>query len=130
MKALIRVFVVIALALSFGSAPSGQTAATAKVMRDKLGHAQQVLRSIMLSDYKLLQQESAALSRLTQAEGWNVLTSPEYLRQSTAFKQAAEDLVEAAKQGDLDAAAVSYTAMTMRCYQCHRYLKGIRIAKR
>jgi len=59
-----------------------------------------------------------------------VLTSPDYLRQSAAFVRAMDDLVEAAKQRELDSAAVGYTVMTMRCYQCHRYLKGARIAGR
>jgi hypothetical protein len=128
MKAIIQLLVVVALVMTCGSAPAGQTAATARVMREKLVHAQQVLRAIMISDYKLLEQESTALSRVTKDEGWNVLTSPEYLRQSAAFVRSMEDLVEAAKQRDLDAAAIGYTTMTMRCYQCHRYLKGVRIA--
>lgn len=130
MKAIVRLLLVVGLVMTSGSAPAGQTAATARVMREKLVHAQQVLRAIMISDYKLLERESTALSQVTKAEGWNVLTSPEYLRQSAAFVRSMDDLVEAAKQRDLDAAAVSYTAMTMRCYQCHRYLKGVRIAGR
>jgi len=130
MKAIVRLLQVVALVMTCGSAPAGQTAATARVMREKLVHAQQLLRAIMISDYKLLEQESTALSRVTKTEGWNVLTSPEYLRQSAAFVRSMDDLVEAAKQRDLDAAAVGYTVMTMRCYQCHRYLKGTRIAGR
>jgi hypothetical protein len=130
MKAIVRLLLVVALVMTCGSAPAGQTAATARVMREKLVHAQQLLRAIMISDYKLLEQESTALSRVTKTEGWNVLTSPEYLRQSAAFVRSMDDLVEAAKQRDLDAAAVGYTVMTMRCYQCHRYLKGTRIAGR
>ena len=97
-------------------------------MREKLTHTQAILRALMVSDLKLLEEESTALTRLTRAEGWRVLTSPEYLRHSAAFEQTALDLVEAAKQKDLDAAAVGYTSMTIRCYQCHRYLKGVRRA--
>ena len=130
MKAIVRLVLVVALVMTCGSAPAGQTAATARVMREKLVHAQQVLRAIMISDYTLLEQESTALSRVTKTEGWNVLTSPDYLRQSAAFVRAMDDLVEAAKQRELDSAAVGYTVMTMRCYQCHRYLKGARIAGR
>ena len=129
MKTGIRVPIVLAvLLMTVGSAPSGQTAATARVMREKLAHTQQVLSAIMVSDLKRLEQESTALSKVTQADGWQVLTSPEYLRHSAAFVHAAHDLVEAAKQQDLDTAAVAYSAMTIRCYQCHRYLKGVRIA--
>lgn len=118
------------LLLTTGAAPHGQTAATSRVMREKMAHSQQVLRAIMVSDLDQLAMESAALVRLTKDDGWQVLTSPEYLRQSARFVEAVEDLVADAKARDLDSAAVSYTTMTMRCYQCHRYLKGIRIAGR
>jgi hypothetical protein len=119
---------VLTIVLASVSSSPGQTAATARVMREKLTHTQAILRALMVSDLKSLEEESTALARLTRAEGWRVLTAPEYLRQSAAFEQAALDLVEAAKQKDLDAAAVGYTSMTMRCYQCHRYLKGVRRA--
>jgi hypothetical protein len=125
-----RILMVSALMLTSVSAPAGQTAATQRVMREKLVHTQGILRAIMVSDHQLLEKESVALMRLTKEDGWQVLTSPEYLRQSAAFTQAIEDLVDAAKGNDLDGAAVSYSAMTMRCYQCHRYLKGQRRADR
>lgn len=105
-----------------------QTADTARVMRQKMAHAEQVLRAIMTSDLASLERESAALSALTRAEGWQVLRSPEYLRQSAAFVQAMADLSGAATQRDPDAAIVAYSGMTLRCYQCHRYLKGVRLA--
>jgi hypothetical protein len=38
-----------------------------------------------------------------------------------------QQLVQAAEERDLDAAAVHYAAMTMTCYQCHRYIKNARI---
>jgi hypothetical protein len=99
-------------------------------MREKLVHTQNMLRAIMVSDHQLLEKESTALARLTKEDGWQVLTSPEYLRQSAAFTQSIGDLVDAARRNDLDGAAVGYSAMTMRCYQCHRYLKGQRRADR
>jgi len=52
----------------------------------------------------------------------------EYGRQSDAFLRATEELVAAAKQRDLDLAAMHYVSMTMSCYQCHRYIKNMRIA--
>jgi hypothetical protein len=122
------VLIALAMLLTSGSAPSGQTAETARVMREKLVHTQQVLGAIMVSDHKLLERESTALAQLTKEAGWQVLRSPEYARHSAEFTHAIQDLVDAARQQDLDTAAVAYAAMTMRCYQCHRYLKGARVA--
>ena len=116
--------------LIMGSSGSAmQTAATGRLMREKLTHAQRVLEALTTSDYALLERESAALSEATKQLGWMALKTPEYSRQSDAFLRSTEDLVAAAKQRDLDLAAMQYVSMTMSCYQCHRYIKNMRIAK-
>lgn len=121
-----------AIAVGFvllGSGLDGQTVATGRVMREKLMHSQRILEAILTSNFDLLERESTALSKATEAPGWFVLEGPEYQRQSAAFLRATRDLVEAAKERDLDAAANHYTTLTMTCYQCHRYMKNARIAR-
>jgi hypothetical protein len=115
------------LAVSVATLPA-QTAGTGRVMRDKLTHAQKIMEAIMTSDFALLDQESAALVRATELPAWSVLKSPEYLRQSAAFVLASQDLRDAAKARDLDAAALDYMALTLTCFQCHKHIKGMRIA--
>jgi hypothetical protein len=120
------------IALGFvllGSGLDGQTVATGRVMREKLMHSQRILEAILTSNFGLRERESTALSKATEAPGWFVLEGPEYQRQSAAFLRATRDLVEAAKERDLDAAANYYTTLTMTCYQCHRYMKNARIAR-
>ena len=76
----------------------------------------------------MLERHSADLARATTAPGWAVLNSPEYLSTARAFWSATRELVKAAKGRDLDAAAMGYVSMTLSCYQCHRYIKGMRKA--
>ena len=121
-----------AIAVGFvliGSGLDGQTVATGRVMREKLMHSQRILEAILISNFDLLERESTALSKETEAPGWFVLEGPEYQRQSAAFLRATRDLVEAAKERDPDAAANHYTTLTMTCFQCHRYMKNARIAR-
>jgi hypothetical protein len=121
-----------AIAVGFvllGSGLDGQTVATGRVMREKLMHSQRILEAILISNFDLLERESTALSKATELPGWSVLEGPEYQRQSAAFLRATRDLVDAAKERDLDAAANAYTTLTMTCYQCHRYMKSARIAR-
>lgn len=61
-----------------------------------------------------------------------MLKSPEYVQPSAAFVRAAEDLVEAAKHRDIDAAALDYVSLALKCFECHRYVnvKNSRIATR
>jgi cytochrome c556 len=124
-----RLVLVFAVFLLSGLVVQGQTAATGQAMRAKLTHAQKILEAILTSNYGLLEVESNALARVTQSPAWTVLNSPEYRRQSDAFLAVTRNLVDAAKQRDLDAAAMHYSSLTMSCYQCHRYMKNARIAR-
>ena len=119
--------VVLLLVLSGPDAPA-QTGATSRVMREKLVHSQKILEAILTSDFKGLEDHSTALANLTKTEGWAVLKSADYLRQSTAFVHALDDLIASARQKNLDTAAINYVGMTMTCFECHRHLKNTRIA--
>lgn len=130
MKTSFRLVTILVLLVLSGPAAPGQTVATGRVMREKLTDAQKILEAIMTSDYVALERHSADLARLTETQAWSVLKSPEYARQSVAFVQAAEDLADAAKRRDLDAAATDYMTLTMTCFDCHRYVKNTRIVTR
>ncbi len=109
--------------------PTGaQTVETGRAMREKLTHSQRILEAIMTSDFALLDRESAAMVRMTELPAWSVLKSPEYLRQSAAFVRAIQDLRDSAKARDLDTAALNYMSLTLTCFQCHKHIKGMRIA--
>jgi cytochrome c556 len=59
-----------------------------------------------------------------------VLKTPEFASHSTDFRTAIQSLSDAARQRDLDAAAERYPAVVTACYECHKYLKGRRVAGR
>ena len=123
----ILLLVILFLAFSGPDAPA-QTGSTRNVMREKLVHSEKILEAIMTSDLKGLEEHSMAIVSLTKTEGWAVLKSAEYQRQSAAFVRALDELVAAARQRNLDVATIQYMAMTMTCYECHRHLKNTRIA--
>jgi cytochrome c556 len=111
-----------------GGLASAQTPRTAGLMREKLGHAQKLLQALTTSDQTLLARESEALSRIAASPRWAELRTPELRGYTDNFLQVVADLDAAAKRRDLDAAAVSYSALTTTCYQCHQHLKDTRIA--
>ena len=129
MKTSSRSLLIATLIVLLPAAVPAQSPATARVMREKLGHSQKILEAILTSNFGLLERESAALARVTKNPAWMVLKGPEYLRQSEAFLKALEALDVAAKEHDLDRAAERYTALTMTCFRCHRYVKDQRIAR-
>ena len=125
MKTFSRLIGLVALS---GAVVFGQTPGTGRVMREKLGHSQKILEAILTSNFALLDGESAALERATTAPAWTVLKGPEYVKQSQAFLKALGELRAAAKERDLDAAALRYNALTTSCFACHRYMKDRRLA--
>jgi len=127
-RASIGIVLVGALLVGSVAAVPAQTPETGRLMRDKLTHSQKILEAIMTSDFASLQRESAAMVRVTELPAWSVLKNPEYLRQSAAFVRANQDLQDAAKARDLDAATLDYMTLTLTCFQCHKHIKGKRIA--
>ncbi len=116
------------LALSAGSSPA-QTARTGTMMREKLGHAQKILEALTTSNRDLLVAESGALVIIAKSPRWAELRTRELGIYTDNFLKAVAELDAAARRNDLDTAATQYTAMTTACYQCHRRLKDLRIAR-
>jgi cytochrome c556 len=111
------------------SVVSAQTPRTGLVMREKLGHAEKILEALTTSNQTLLVSESEALSRIAASPRWADLKTQELRGYTDNFLKAVADLDAAAKRRDLDAAATYYNSMTMACYQCHKHLKDMRIAR-
>ncbi|MBM3779020.1 MAG: hypothetical protein FJW23_12445 [Acidimicrobiia bacterium] len=109
--------------------PAGaQTTALKGVMRAKLAHAQALLGALVTSNWPALEEHAIGLRKTTDDPAWAVLMSAEYVRQTNRFVRAVEDLVDAARRQDLDESPAAYSAMTMSCVSCHRYVARSRIA--
>lgn len=121
-----------ALALSLFEAPRAagaeQPSSLPELMRLKLGYAQDVLRALVLEDYSALDRAAQQLGGLTKAAAWGVLKTPEYARYSNEFLRAAEGLSAAARSRKLEASAGEYGNLTQGCVNCHRYIRGTRLA--
>ena len=100
----------------------------ADVMALKLKHAERVLEAVALADFDIMAKESQALSLLSQEATFNVLMTAEYAPQSLEFRRAADALTRAAKAKNIDAAALAYMDMTMKCVNCHKYVRDVRMA--
>jgi len=92
-------------------------------MRAKLDHSSEVLEGLSLADFEKIRRGGQLLALASQASSWQVLQSEEYARQSVAFRRACERLERAAAEKNLDAAALARMDVTMKCVQCHRYVR-------
>jgi hypothetical protein len=98
-------------------------------MRAKLTHAQKVLEGLALEDYDLVVKHSQDLTLLSQVASWQVLETAQYLQYSSEFRSATKGLNDAGKKKDLDAATLAYVMMTMKCVNCHKYVRRVQTAQ-
>lgn len=122
-----QVVLIIPAVLSLAASPA-QAPDLRNVMREKLEHTQKILETMVTSDWIGLEIQTRELERLTNDPRWAVLRYPEYARHSAAFRQAVQNLREAAARRDLEKTPPAYVAVTLSCVECHRYLARARMA--
>ena len=98
-------------------------------MRAKLQHSQKVIEGLAVEDFDLIAKHAQELSLLSRAVDWQVLETPEYKQHSMEFRRRAEALAEAAKNKNLDGAALQYLDVTLKCVNCHKYVRKVKTAK-
>jgi hypothetical protein len=93
-------------------------------MRMKLAHSGEVLEGLALEDFDKIARGAGALALASQASSWQVLQTEDYARHSAEFRRSCESLRVAARAENLDGAALAWMEVTMKCIQCHRYVRS------
>ena len=117
------------LVLAFGTDGISQKPDNVDVfMHQKLVHSQKVLEGLVTEDFEAIAKHAQAISLLSQAAQWQVLQTPEYARRSTEFRRSTDDLKKAAQKKNLDGATLAFVNVTMKCVECHKYVRSVRNA--
>jgi len=98
----------------------------AAFMRAKLAHSQDVLEGLAVEDFDLIDKGAQRLSLASEDASWQVLQTEDYARQSAEFRRSCDSLRKAAKARNLDGAALAWMEVTMKCVQCHKYVRDER----
>jgi len=109
-------------------AQSKRGRATKEFMRDKLELSQRVLEGLATEDYNLIIAKSTKLSAMTQEADWRTFENPDFERFSADFRRHVEAVRKAAENKNLDGATLAYVKMTMSCVECHRAVRGNKVA--
>jgi cytochrome c556 len=94
-------------------------------MRAKLGHSQNVLEGLSTADFDLIERGAQELSLASQDSNWQVLQTEDYIRQSAEFRRACDALRTAAQAKNLDGATLAWMDVTLKCVQCHKYVRDV-----
>jgi hypothetical protein len=98
-------------------------------MRQKVQAAHRVLEGLATEDFKSIEANAQRLSLLSLESQWNVLQTPDYVQYSAEFRRSAGAIHDAAKEKKLDAAALAYVDMTLKCVACHKHVRKVRMAR-
>lgn len=98
-------------------------------MRAKLDASQKILEGLVTEDFDLMREASNRISVMGRRAEWNAIKTPDYVQQTTDFQRAAQRLAEAAKEKSLDGASLAYLQLTLSCVNCHKYVRGVKIAQ-
>lgn len=97
-------------------------------MRMKLDASQKILAGLALEDYELIQEGADKLQEMSAAEKWRVTNDPFFREHSADFQKIAKRLATNAKDGKLEAAALTWMEVTMQCIECHKWTRANLIA--
>jgi len=99
------------------------------LMQMKLDNSKKVLEGLTSEDFDLVMKNSQAMSLLSEDAAWQVLQTPEYVERSAEFRRTADRLTAAAKKKNLDGAALAYVELTMKCIDCHKYVRDQQVRR-
>jgi cytochrome c556 len=94
------------------------------VMQRKLANSQQVLEGLATKDFKKIDAGADGLLECLKDVTWKINETEKYLAHTNDFRARVEGLKKAAKDKNIDAAALSYVDMTLTCVRCHQHLRG------
>jgi len=125
---LLLVTLLIAVSASVILAQSQRSRAAKEFMRDKLELSQRVLEGLVTEDYDLIFAKATTLSAMTQEADWRVFENPDYDRFSADFRRQVDAVKRAARNKNLEGATLAYTKATMSCVECHKFVRGRKVA--
>ena len=93
------------------------------LMHKKLEQAKAILEGLALENYAQIERNARSLRLLSTEAGWKVIHTKEYTVQSEGFRRTCDSIEKAAKAEDVHRAALAYVSLTVRCVECHQYIR-------
>lgn len=100
-----------------------------KLMIEKLDKSKMLLEGIALSDFQKISTSADTLIQFSKTAEWFVFKTARYDLHSNEFRRAAENIVQKARDKNLDGVTLAYFDLTMTCVRCHQYVREVRDAR-
>ena len=98
-------------------------------MRRKLDLSRDALKGVVTEDFALIKKSAEGMEKMSRQAEWEVFHLDEYNQMSAAFRRTARSLAKQAENKNIEGAALAYVQLTMSCVECHKFTRGVRMAK-
>ncbi len=92
-------------------------------MRTKLNFAKAIVEGLSLKNFDTIREAATNIRNVTESEMWLAHDTPEYKKYSDELKRSVELLIRAAEDKNLEASTLRYFDTTLKCIDCHEYLR-------
>ncbi|MBI1348276.1 hypothetical protein GC163_18535 [bacterium] len=97
-------------------------------MRQKLAASSEILEGITTENSALVKSGAETLTELSHTEKWRVSNDVIYKQFSEEFQRNAKKLADAAEKGNYDDVTLKWIDVTLSCVECHKFVRGLRLA--
>lgn len=97
-----------------------------ELMHKKLENSQKLLEALTLNDLDKAGRHAQELMRIRREASWMIVKSDMYETWSNDFAGSADNIVQAAKDKNLEGAKLNYLSLTLACFHCHTYVRDLR----
>jgi len=98
-------------------------------MREKLKASTDILEGLTIEDFRLIGDGARRLYKMSTVEKWNYSNDAIYRQFSSEFQRVTQDLIKASDDRSLDRSALKWIDVTMKCIECHRYVREILVVE-
>ena len=92
-------------------------------MKEKVRASQAILTGLASADFQAIGRNAAAMDVIQYLEKWQRADSPGYRTQLQLFELANRELIRAAREKNIDAAALAFNQLTVSCVNCHKIVR-------
>ncbi len=96
-----------------------------ELMALKLDQSQKLLAALVMNDLNKAARHAEELQRIRKEAAWAIVKTEQYEIWSREFTGAADRVITAAKDKNLDKAKLAYLELTMTCFHCHAYVRDL-----
>ena len=96
---------------------------TGDFMAVKLDLSRSIVAGLAMADFARIEKAADELKKMSMESGWNVQTTPDYLKLSAEFRESTDRLQAAAASKNIDGTTLAYFEVTLNCVRCHKYIR-------